>query len=571
MTDVDELAGPAVAADRSAAASEGTRAPVVRPVRLRVRGLEQHVAGHRCLRGIDVDVAAGEVIAIVGGSGAGKTTLLETLLGVRVPTAGTVEVEGVDRTAVGPSGKRVGYVPQDDIVHLELPLARTLRHAARLRLGVGTTSAELDTIVADVIDRLGLCGREHVEVGQLSGGERKRASIAVELFDRPSLLFLDEPTSGLDPASAADLLDHLRHLADDGAAIVLTTHAPDDVEGCDRLLFLARHGRLAFDGSPDEARRHFSVDHLADIYRVVADQDASEQFDSSPPAGMAGRAHLRRRRAQPAPRGVRVHTHQWWALTRRSAELLVRNRLTLAVLLGSPIAVTVMMAVMFRSGALEPGAAELQSAVQTIYWLAFAAFFFGLTYGLLQIVTELPVVRRDRLAGMGAGAYVAAKVTVLAPVLALVSAAMLAVLRALDRLPSASLGRWLELEVTLVLTALAALALGLLASAAVTDATQATLALPMICFPQVLFAGALVPTSQMAAAGRWMSVGLADRWSFETLGRVVEIDRILADDALPADYHRALIGSPVPGWVALAMLTTIGLALAVIVLVRRTA
>lgn len=570
MTGLDELAVPSTAAVLGSTSLEGTRTPVVPPA-VRVRGLEQHVDGQRSLQGIDVEVARGEVIAIVGGSGAGKTTLLETVLGVRVPTSGTVEVDGIDRTAVGPNGKRVGYVPQEDIVHRELPLDRTLRHAARLRLPVDTTRADVDTIVADVIDRLGLSGREHVVVGQLSGGERKRASIAVELLGAPSLLFLDEPTSGLDPASAADLLDHLRDLADDGAAIILTTHSPDDVERCDRLWFLARQGRLVFDGSPDEARRHFAVDHLTEVYRVVAHQDASGQLDGSHPSPTPGRAQGRVLRARPVSPGFRVHVHQWWALTRRSAELLLRNRLTLAVLLGSPIAVTVMMAVMFRPGALEPGAAELQSSVQTVYWLAFAAFFFGLTYGLLQIVTELPVVRRDRLAGMGAAAYVAAKVTVLAPVLALVSAAMLAVLRALDRLPSASFGRWIELELTLVLTALAALAAGLLASAAVTDATQATLALPMICFPQVLFAGALVPTSQMAAVGRWMSIGLADRWSFEALGRVVEVDRILGDDALPVDYRSALVGSPVSGWLAMTALTVIGLVLATIVLARRTA
>lgn len=249
--------------------------------------------------------------------------------------------------------------------------------------------------------------------------------------------------------------------------------------------------------------------------------------------------------------------------------MLLRCRSTLAVLLGSPIAVTVMMAVMFRPGALEPGTAGLQSAVQTVYWLAFAAFFFGLTYGLLQIVVELPVVRRDRLSGMRAGAYVAAKVTVLAPVLALVSAAMLAVLRTLDRLPPASLVTWLELEVTLVLTALAALAVGLLASAAVTDATQATLALPMICFPQVLFAGALVPMSQMAAAGRWTGLGLANKWSFETLGRVVDVDHVLGT-GVPAEYQAALIGSPAAGWLALGALTAVGLVFAVTVLARRT-
>lgn len=572
MTDLDELATPSDVADRARADLDAARAPVGSPAaRLRVRGLAQHVGGRRCLQNIGFDVADGEVIAIVGGSGAGKTTLLETVLGIRVPTAGIVEIDGVDRTGVGPNEKRVGYVPQDDIVHLELPLRRTLQHAARLRLPVGTPSDHVDVVVADVIDRLGLAGCEHVAVGDLSGGERKRASIAVELLDRPSLLFLDEPTSGLDPASAADLLDHLRHLADDGAAIVLTTHSPDDVERCDRLLFLARHGRLVFDGSPDGTRRHFAVDHLAEVYRVVECREMSDRTDRSPTPESMTRSPGRRRRSARSPRSLRVHVHQWWTLSRRSAELLVRNRLTLVVLLGAPIAVTLMMAVMFRPGALEPGAAELQSAVQTVYWLAFAAFFFGLTYGLLQIVTELPIVRRDRLAGMGAGAYVAAKVTVLAPALIVVSAGMLAVLRVLDRLPSASFGRWMALELTLVLTALAALAVGLLASAAVADATQATLALPMICFPQVLFAGALVPTSQMAAVGRWMSVGLADRWSFEALGRVVDIDRILGDGALPADYSGALTGSPVSCWLALAALTLIGLVLAVIVLARRTA
>ena len=148
---------------------------------------------------------------------------------------------------------------------------------------------------------------------------------------------------------------------------------------------------------------------------------------------------------------------------------------------------------------------------------------------------------------------------------------MLGLLRVLDRLPSMSFERWVALELTLVLTALAALALGLLASAAVTDATQATLALPMICFPQVLFAGALVPTSQMAAVGRGLSLGLADRWSFEALGRVVHVDRILGDAALPADYRDALVGSPVSSWLTLLVLTAVGLLLTTTVLARRTA
>ena len=161
-----------------------------------------------------------------------------------------------------------------------------------------------------------------------------------------------------------------------------------------------------------------------------------------------------------------------------------------------------------------------------MFWLAFAGFFFGLTYGLLQIVGEMAILRRERLAGLHVTAYVGAKVAVLTPVLLVVAGGMLAVLRALDRLPPAGGGVYAALLVTLTLEALAALALGLLASAAVTDVAQATLALPMLCFPQVLFAGAIVPVPDMAAPGQAMSLGLANRWAFESLGRALDLDRL---------------------------------------------
>lgn len=544
------------------------------PPRLRVRGLEQHVDGRRVLQEMDMDVAAGEVVAIIGGSGAGKTTLLETMLGIRPPTGGVVEVDGIDRTGAGPLAMGVGYVPQDDIVHHDLPLRRTIRHAAALRLPATASRGDAEAVVDDVLDRLGLTHRSHVDVGALSGGERKRASVAVELLNRPPILFLDEPTSGLDPASAADLLDHLHHLGGGGAAVVLTTHAPADVDRCDRVVFLAGDGHVVFVGTPAELRRHFQVDDLVDAYTEVSGEGSakrwSERFqvsrtDAAPTSSAVGTS------GDAQVRSVPGRIRQWWALSRRSGDLLLRNRLTLAVLLGSPTAVTVMMAVMFQPGVLDTGAVGVQSVVQTVYWLAFAGFFFGLTYGLLQIVVELPIVRRDRLAGMHVGAYVLAKVTVLAPVLAIVSAGMLAVLRALDRLPEAPWQTWAQLELTLVLTSLAALTTGLLASAAVADATQATLALPMICFPQVLFAGALVPASAMASVGRWAGVGLVDRWSFEALGRVLDVDALVGDELAEAGYGGALAGSPVGGWISLGLLAVAGFVASVLALAGRTA
>ncbi|HEV7933685.1 MAG TPA: ABC transporter ATP-binding protein, partial [Actinomadura sp.] len=170
-----------------------------RGVRIDVRGVGQRVrGGRRTLRDVSLTIRPGELVAVIGGSGAGKTTLLDAMAGVRPPAEGVV-TGGGGRSAPA-------YVPQDDIVHLELPLRRTLTYAARLRLPATTTPEEIDRAVRDVLLDLGLSERAGQRVGTLSGGERKRASIAVELLTRPRVLFLDEPTSGLDPATAAEVM-----------------------------------------------------------------------------------------------------------------------------------------------------------------------------------------------------------------------------------------------------------------------------------------------------------------------------------------------------------------------------
>jgi ABC-type multidrug transport system permease subunit len=261
---------------------------------------------------------------------------------------------------------------------------------------------------------------------------------------------------------------------------------------------------------------------------------------------------------------------QWWLLTRRNADVLVRNRLTLAVLLGSPALVTAMMAMLFRPGAFEPqGQADL-GPTQNVFWIAFAGFFFGLTYGLLQIVGEVAVFRRERLAGLSVGAYVASKIAVLLPVLAGVAVVLLGTLRALDRLPAAGGDVYGSLLVTILIEALSALALGLLASAVVADAAQAALALPMLCFPQVLFAGAIVPVDDMALPGRVLSLGMANRHSFEALGRGLQLDGYAAAVPSMRAYGDAFSGSPVTSWLVLAGFTVALVAATIMVLQRRS-
>ena len=262
---------------------------------------------------------------------------------------------------------------------------------------------------------------------------------------------------------------------------------------------------------------------------------------------------------------------QWWLLTRRNVDVLVRNRLTLAILLGSPVLVTAMMATLFKRGAFDPGSAAGIGPAQIVFWIAFDGFFFGLTYGLLQIVGEMAVFRRERLAGLSVGAYVASKVTALLPVLAGVSALLLGVLRALGRLPAMGWHVYALLFVTIVIEATSALALGLLASAAVSNAAQAALALPMLCFPQVLFGGAIVPVDEMATPGRLMSFGLSNRHAFEALGRDLDLDRYTATLPAMSAYRDTFHGGTGASLIALALFAVVLTLATVWVLDRRSA
>ncbi|RAN99228.1 Hemin import ATP-binding protein HmuV [Micromonospora noduli] len=511
--------------------TEQTTSPPRAGVGIAAQGLGQSVrSGRQILTDISLSIAPGELVAIIGASGAGKTTLLEILAGVQRPAAGTVTYDG--SAAAG----TIGVVPQDDIIHRELPLARTLRYAARLRLPSSTGPAEISDRVAEVLAELRLTDRAATPVGLLSGGERKRASIAVELLTRPGVFFLDEPTSGLDPAIAVELLRVLRALADTGATVVLTTHQITDVDHCDRVVVLTRQGRLAFTGTPAAAREFFGLRSLVEVHlrldEVTQPAEWPDRFAEQRPAEQPPRttddADVA---ATPARRVGRLR--QWEVLTARNTEIVARNRLTLAILLGSPLMVLGMFALLFRPGAFEPTRPSPTVTVMILFWIAFGGFFFGLTYGLLQICTELPILRRERLAGVRLIPYLLAKVAVLLPLLALVDLALLGVLRGMDRLPPVGGADFAALYATLLLSSAAALALGLLCSAAVSDAAQATLMLPMLCFPQVLFVGAILPVPAMAVGGQWLSYAMSNRWAFEGLGHTAGVERLWRDGGSP--------------------------------------
>jgi ABC-type multidrug transport system ATPase subunit len=492
---------------------------VFRRVAVRGRG---HIT---VLDDVSFAVGPGELVAIVGPSGAGKTMVLETVAGVAPAALGSVRFDGIDLHAnLRKFRGAIGYVPQDDIIHADLPLRHTLRYAARLRLPSSTTAAEIDDAVRAAIDIVGLNEQAKIRVGSLSGGQRKRASIAVELLTEPRAFFLDEPTSSLDPAASSQLMSHLRELADRSTTVVFTTHSIDDLEGCDRIVFMKRGGRVGFVGTVAEALREFGVDSLQELYVRLAEGSSTRYTVRVTDAVPAPAAHA----VEENRRSVANGLTQWRVLTRRTLETFLRNPLTLAILLASPVLVVGMFAILFRPGAFEFRNPSPSSMVMIGFWVVFAAFFFGITYGLLQICTEHTIVRRERLVGLRLGAYVASKVTVLVPFLFVVIVVMMGVLRQLDRLPPRPLSTYSSMAASLLLCAIAALGLGLLTSALVRNVAQATLALPMLCFPAVLFAGAVLPVHLMAKAGAALSVAMPSRWAFDAIGHDIGARRVLA-------------------------------------------
>jgi ABC-type multidrug transport system ATPase subunit len=549
--------------------------------RIDVRGASRRVEARRrpaltVLDAASFTIAPGELVAIVGPSGAGKTMMLEAMAGVAPITSGSVRFDGVDlHTNMRRFRGAIGYVPQDDIVHTELPVCQTLRYAARLRLPSSTPARDVDDAVREAMDSVGLTDHADVRVGSLSGGQRKRVSIAVELLSDPRAFFLDEPTSGLDPITSAELIAHLRRLADRSATVVFTTHSVADLEACDRVVFMSRGGHVAFVGTVDDALAHGGVASVAELYgrlgdaetlgSVATNDDAEPARETAVPGSPDGKR-----------RPVAGAFTQWRTLTRRTVETFLRNPLTLAILIGSPALVIGMFAVLFRPGAFDMQHPSPSSMVMIGYWIVFAAFFFGLTYGLLQICTERAILRRERLVGLRLGAYVAAKVSVLVPFLLVVVVAMLAVLRLLGRLPARSMTTYTSMTVTLLLCAVAALALGLLTSAAVRTVSQATLALPMLCFPAVLFAGAILPVHLMARAGAALSATMPSRWAFEAIGHDIGARRILGHGGSPlgppllASFGDAGTWATGTYWLILAAFSVVLLVATWCVLVRST-
>jgi ABC-type multidrug transport system ATPase subunit/pSer/pThr/pTyr-binding forkhead associated (FHA) protein len=285
------------------------------------------------------------LLAVVGPSGAGKSTLLGGLTGLRPAPRGSVYFGGRDLYRhYDELRQRIGFVPQDDVVHPELSVEQSLNYAAELRFAPDVTAEERHARVEDVLEELELAQRRNLPVSRLSGGQRKRVSVAIELLTKPSLLFLDEPTSGLDPGLERSIMELLRSLADGGRTVVVVTHSTESLNLCDRVLFLAPGGRVAYYGPPQLALAYFGLDSYQEVFRELSadppeevkarflKSDTAQKYLVGPLAGYEAGA---RSLAPMEPLRQQKWLRQYWMLTRRYARVLAGDRANLMALLAA--------------------------------------------------------------------------------------------------------------------------------------------------------------------------------------------------------------------------------------------
>ena len=487
-------------------------------------------------------------LAIVGPSGAGKSTLMKALTGFTPADKGTVLYNGRDLyESIEELRPRIGYVPQDDILHPQLTVRRALGFAAELRFPSDVSKEERNRAVDGVMEELGLTHRADLPIHKLSGGQRKRVSVALELITKPSLLFLDEPTSGLDPGFEKSAMELLRELADGGRTVIVVTHSLQSLHLCDRVIFLAPGGTTAYFGPPKDALDYFAQSDYADVFRALEreqQQDFKGRFEQSTfyrqyVSEPAARARLMNKEgAQPAP--PRPAQRSWGGqlsvLVRRHTAVIAADRgLLLMLLLLAPILGFALFAVL-GSGGLKatfgeiPGKGHGQvpntSSMNVLFGMVFCVGLVGVVDSFREIVKELPIVRRERSIGLSLSAYLCSKLVVLVPFVLVQSTVLTLIAVSQQQGPKFSnllKPPVLELVVDIAMTGLAAMCVGLLISAAVTTSDKATPLMAAVVASSLLLAGVLFDLRDKPVI-RELSYVTSSKWGFAAAASSVNLE-----------------------------------------------
>ena len=531
----------------------------------------------RILDGISFTAYPTEFVGLLGPSGAGKTTLMMALIGYIKPNYGRTLLNGDELSSHYDRYRgAIGYVPQEDIIHSELTVYEALYFTAKLRLPPDTTDLEINNRINTVLDDLEIEGTRHVRIGSpeqkgISGGQRKRVNLALELLTEPSLLCLDEPTSGLASEDAANVMRLLRKLADGGRTILLTIHQPSlqVYRKMDNVLYLAAGEEVYYGPAYPDSMLYFNSDvkpNSPEAEEILADPGScmrplmDAKRSGEPMETFAARyrqsqyheefvEERRKNRKQVRLTGSserqppRFSIRQWLTLSRRYLSIKLKDRVGTAILLVQAPIVAVLLDLVFMA---ESGGvmSRLQYTPFALFLIVISAVWFGCSNAAREIVSEQAIYKRERMVNLSILAYVASKFTVLGA-LCFIQCLMLLMITyfALDFWgnPFAHLG-------ILWLCSMAGLGMGLVLSAFVRTTEAAIALVPILLIPQVILGGAIMPIDKMNAPTFGMSQTTVSRWGFEGMIHVehnADAYEIAADE-LPKPPAPGLPAPPPP-------------------------
>jgi ABC transport system ATP-binding/permease protein len=488
--------------------------------------------GRHLVSDVSFSARPGSLTAIIGPSGAGKSTLAKLVAGALTPTTGEVRFNGHDLHAeYGSLRHRIGLVPQDDVVHHQLTLEAALRYAAELRLPDATKDQRRQA-VCRVLAELELTGHAHTRVDKLSGGQRKRASVALELLTGPSLLILDEPTTGLDPALDRQVMTMLRRLADAGRVVLVVTHCLTYLDVCDQVLFLTPGGKTAYCGPPHDIGAVLGSTDWADLFtQVGADPEAAHhgfltrcaahRAPPSPPRPVST--------ARPAPCRL---VQQISTVARRQVRLIWADRGYLIFLAALPFILgTLALLVPGQTGlgAANPREPNADEAAQIVMLLNISAVFMGSALTIRDLVGERAIFRREQAAGLSATAYLVAKTVVYSATTALQTSVLTAIVVAGKGAPTRGAvvvgNPILELYLTLAATAAVAALTGLALSAAARSHDQILPMLVISVMLSMVFCGGLIPVTGRPILDE-LSWAVPARWGFAATASTTDLRAI---------------------------------------------
>ena len=504
------------------------------------------------LNEVNLVLEPGQLVAFVGGSGAGKSTLMKALLGIAPISSGNVYLNGDNLRKNWPVYRsQVGYVPQDDIIHRELTVEEVLRSACQLRLPPDTN---IEEVITNTLEQIKLSHVRNTLVAKLSGGQRKRVSIGVELLADPKLFFLDEPTSGLDPGLDKEMMLLLREQADRGRTIALVTHATDNIGICDRIAFMGLGGNLCFYGPPEEAlpffqqyAGRFDSEHFgdfADIYielnkgknkAAIAERVSywSEKYANSPEyksyiqnSLSPGKENQQAAKSNSTKTGISPIA-QLSLLCKRYWKLVSRDTTSLILtLLAGPITIALTGLPLRNEQPLsvvdEPSITQGSLALRLLFIFSCVAIWIGLSNSIREIVKEAAIYFRERLLNLRLLPYLASKLLIRGGLALAQTILIAAVVLLVFEAPESELVPWyLGFAITTFLTLLASTSLSLMLSAMVKTENEGNGILPLIMIPQIIFSGVLFNLEGWSSKLSWL---MLSRWSIGAYGSLADVN-----------------------------------------------